>query len=114
MSMIICKWFGYCEIALRAAQGKQGVGENWHLEIRKNAPLATNKSARVGQPEVRRDKAGPPAGIVYPKRKSYSVTARRALSPVTLAPETPARRSCRRDKSDHVHPVSKRLSVRAW
>ncbi len=32
----------------------------------------------------------------------------------TLAPETPARRSCHRDRSDHVHPVPKRLSVRAW
>src|ERR1700730_10441022 len=29
----------------------------------------------------------------------------------TLAPETPARRSCHRDKSDHVHPVPKQLSV---
>src|SRR5467141_2649345 len=33
----------------------------------------------------------------------------------TLAPEIPARRSCRhRDKSDHVHPVPKPLSVRAY
>jgi nucleoside-diphosphate-sugar epimerase len=39
--------------------------------------------------------------------------ARGALSPFTLAPETPARRSCHRDKSRHVHPVPKRLSVRA-
>jgi hypothetical protein len=31
----------------------------------------------------------------------------------TPAPETPARRFCRRDKSDHVHPVPKRFSVRA-
>src|SRR5258708_37740931 len=29
----------------------------------------------------------------------------------TLAPETPARRSCHRDKSRHVHRVPKRLSV---
>ena len=39
-------------------------------------------------------------------------TARGALSPFTLAPETPARRFCRTDKSDHVHRVPKRLSVR--
>jgi hypothetical protein len=45
--------------------------------------------------------------------KNDSVTARGALSPFTLAPETPARRSRHRDKSDHVHPVPKRLSVRA-
>ena len=32
----------------------------------------------------------------------------------TLAPETPARRFCRRGKSSHVHRVPKRLSVRAW
>ena len=46
MSMIICKWFGYCEIALRVAQGKQGVGENWHLEIRKNAPPGNKQNRR--------------------------------------------------------------------
>jgi hypothetical protein len=34
--------------------------------------------------------------------------------PFTLAPETLVRRSCHRDKSDHVHPVPKRLSVRAY
>src|ERR1700675_4596191 len=27
------------------------------------------------------------------------------MVPFTLAPETPARRSCRRDKNDHVHPA---------
>src|SRR5712664_2283465 len=32
----------------------------------------------------------------------------------TLAPDTAARRSCHRDKSDHVYPVPKRLSVRAY
>lgn len=34
--------------------------------------------------------------------KNESVTASGALSSFTLAPETPARRSCRRDKSDYV------------
>src|SRR5258708_3435052 len=33
--------------------------------------------------------------------------ARGALSPFTLVPETPARRSCRRDKSNYVHRVPK-------
>ena len=43
-------------------QGKQGVGENWHLEIRKNAPtLATNKSAGVATQRSEGIKAGPPA-----------------------------------------------------
>ena len=45
--------------------------------------------------------------------KEMIMTAIEALSPFTLAPETPAHRSCRRDKSDHVHLVPKRLSVRA-
>ena len=40
-------------------------------------------------------------------------TASGALSPFTLAPETPPRRFCRMDKSAHVHRVPKRLSVRA-
>src|SRR5580704_17734340 len=44
---------------------------------------------------------------------TYPVTATGALAPFTLAPETRARRSCHRDKSDHVHRVPKRLSVRA-
>jgi len=57
--MITCKWFGCCGIAPFAAQGKQGVGENWHLEIR--LILATNESARVGHPEAERINADPPA-----------------------------------------------------
>src|ERR1700682_3292575 len=36
------------------------------------------------------------------------------MVPFTLAPETPARKSCHRDKSDHVHPVPMQLSVGAW
>src|SRR3984957_19059815 len=40
-------------------------------------------------------------------------TAGVAPSPFTLAPETPARRSCHRGKRDHVHRVPKRLSARA-
>src|SRR5882757_3207313 len=47
-----------------------------------------------------------------PKKTTLRIT-RGALSPFTLVPETPARRSCRRDKSDYVHRVPKRLSVRA-
>ena len=46
-------------------------------------------------------------------QRAKSVAARGALSPFTLAPETPARKSCHRDKSDHAHPVPKRLSVGA-
>src|ERR1700678_3187168 len=42
-------------------------------------------------------------------------TAGQEGSPFTPpAPETPARRSCRRDRSDHVHHVPRRLLVRAW
>src|ERR1700694_4102797 len=47
-------------------------------------------------------------------RCTSETALRGALSPFTLAPETLARRSCHRDKSDHVHPVPKRLSVRAY
>src|SRR3984893_8248095 len=50
---------------------------------------------------------------VKPARPQTTLrTASGALSPFTLAPETPARRSCHRGKSDHVHPVAKRLSIR--
>jgi len=45
--------------------------------------------------------------------KNESVTASGAPCRFTLAPETPARRSCRKDKNDHVHPISKPLSARA-
>jgi len=49
-----------------------------------------------------------------PDPKTTLRIARGALSPFTLAPEIPARRSCRhRDKSDHVDPVPKRLSAPA-
>src|SRR5205807_6612011 len=52
-----------------------------------------------------------PAGIGTPPGQSHARNL--SMVPFTLAPETPARRSCHRDKTDHVHPVPKRLSVRA-
>ena len=74
----------------------------WHL---------AHSPSRFG--DLRRLVAGISEKMLIQELKEMIMTARGALSPFTLAPETPARRSCHRDKSDHVHPVPKRLSVRA-
>jgi hypothetical protein len=63
--------------------------------------------------DVRAFEAGPKEAPAKGRGQNNSVTGTGALSPFTLAPETPARRFCRRDKSAHAHPVPRWLSVRA-
>src|ERR1700730_6586991 len=48
-----------------------------------------------------------------PIKECASDLCRKEVVKILYRPETPARKSCHRDKSDRVHPVPKRLSVRA-
>jgi hypothetical protein len=47
------------------------------------------------------------------RRTGFGRLSQRVVK-ILYRPETPARLSCYRDKSGHVDPVPKRISVRAW
>ena len=79
--------------------------EIFHTLASGTQPLSIRGSSTLGRPHSET--------MLIQELKEMITTARGALSPFILAPETPARRSCHRDKTDHVHPVPKRLSVRA-